>query len=130
MQETVADRVRQARIGHGLTIVQLAHRARVRASEIVAIEEGRDITPAILPKLAAALSVDPLYLGAGYNPAARAIDVQRQWEREMQAAAGMATAGNLADEQAKRRFASLVWAALGFSIGLVVAGVFLAQRAA
>ena len=132
MQTTLGERVRALRKNKGWSVKDLAEAARLSAWHIERVERGINKTPASIPALSKAFGVDPIWLASGvesldmpvYNPAARALDVQREWEADMQRAAGMACSGNLADDpdpsRVRKYLLVLVGAVLGAALTLAI----------
>lgn len=63
--DTLAHRLRQARLNKRLTQVQLSRLSGVAQADISKVEGGRNLTPSFLLDLAAALEVSPYWLKEG-----------------------------------------------------------------
>lgn len=70
--DTLAHRVREARLRSKLTQVQLSERSGVAQADISKVENGRNPNPSFLLELAAALGVSPYWLKEGGEQAASA----------------------------------------------------------
>lgn len=64
-KDTLAHRLREARLQKGLTQVQLSRLSGVAQADISKVEGGKNLTPSFLLDLAAALEVSPYWLKEG-----------------------------------------------------------------